>query len=112
MSVTIRTRHAFHALLATALLGWAAVAPAQEAKTAASGAVTASPAPASPAAAAAAAPKAEGGIRSQNIFEVKPEASADPNYLNQTNGERNKVQPGNNAPMWRQVSGGVTGRLL
>jgi formate dehydrogenase subunit gamma len=40
---------------------------------------------------------------------VKPEASADPNYLKQTNGERNKVQPGNNAPMWRQVSGGVTG---
>ncbi|MES2247837.1 MAG: formate dehydrogenase subunit gamma [Pseudomonadota bacterium] len=110
MSVTIRTRHAFHALLATALLGWAAVAPAQEATPAASGAVTAAPAPASsPAAAAAAAPKAEGGIRSQNIFDVKPEASADPNYLNQTNGERNKVQPGNNAPMWRQVSGGVTG---
>ncbi|WP_062470936.1 formate dehydrogenase subunit gamma [Variovorax boronicumulans] len=110
MSVTIRTRHAFHALLATALLGWAAVAPAQEAKPAASGAVTAAPAPASsPAAATAAAPKAEGGIRSQNIFDVKPEASADPNYLNQTNGERNKVQPGNNAPMWRQVSGGVTG---
>ncbi|MDM0038049.1 formate dehydrogenase subunit gamma [Variovorax sp. J22G21] len=52
---------------------------------------------------------APGGIQSQNIFEVKPEASADPNYLNQSNGERNKVQPGNNAPMWRQVSGGVTG---
>ncbi len=111
MSVTIRTRHAFHALLATALLGCAAVALAQEANPAASGAVTASPTPASsaPAATAAPAPKAEGGIRSQNIFDVKPEASADPNYLNQTNGERNKVQPGNNAPMWRQVSGGVTG---
>ena len=51
----------------------------------------------------------ESGIRSQNIFEVKPEASADPNYLNQTNGERQRVQPGNNAPMWRQVSSGVTG---
>ncbi|MGJ7495586.1 formate dehydrogenase subunit gamma [Variovorax sp. RT4R15] len=52
---------------------------------------------------------APGGIQSQNIFEVKPEASADPNYLNQSNGERNRVQPGNNAPMWRQVSGGATG---
>jgi formate dehydrogenase subunit gamma len=50
-----------------------------------------------------------GGIQSQNIFEVKPEASADPNYLNQTNGERAKVQPGNNAPMWRKVQQGVTG---
>ena len=58
---------------------------------------------------AAAPAQAAGGIRSQNIFDVKPEASADPNYLNQTNGERQRVQPGNNAPMWRQVSGGVTG---
>jgi len=49
------------------------------------------------------------GIQGQNIFEVKPEASADPDYLKQSNGERNKVQPGNNAPMWRQVSGGITG---
>ena len=61
-----------------------------------------------PAPAAAPAPAA-GGIRGQNIFEVKPEASADPNYANQTNGERMKVQPGNNAPMWRQVGQGVTG---
>ncbi|MEJ8848662.1 formate dehydrogenase subunit gamma [Variovorax rhizosphaerae] len=52
---------------------------------------------------------APAGVQSQNIFEVKPEASAEPGYLDQTNGERNKVQPGNNAPMWRQVSGGVTG---
>ena len=50
-----------------------------------------------------------GGIQSQNIFEVKPDASADPNYLTQSNGERAKVQPGNNAPMWRQVGAGVTG---
>jgi formate dehydrogenase subunit gamma len=64
-------------------------------------------APAAPAGAAAAQPA--GGIRSQNIFDVRPEASADPNFLNQTNGERQRVQPGNNAPMWRQVSGGVTG---
>ncbi len=54
-------------------------------------------------------PAAVGGIQSQNIFEVKPDASAVPGYANQTNGERAKVQPGNNAPMWRQVGQGVTG---
>ncbi len=52
---------------------------------------------------------AKGGIQSANIFEVKPDASADPNYASQTNAERAKVQPGNNAPMWRQVGSGVTG---
>jgi formate dehydrogenase iron-sulfur subunit len=56
------------------------------------------PVPAPPAAA-----PAPGGIQSQNIFEVKPDASADPNYAKQTNAERAKVQPGNNAPMWRDV---------
>lgn len=61
--------------------------------------------PAPPAAAAAAG----GGIQSANIFDVKPDASADPNYANQTNGERALVQPGNNAPMWRQVGQGATG---
>lgn len=55
------------------------------------------------------APAQQGGIKSQNIFEVKPEASKDPNYMNQTNAERGKVQPGNNAPMWRQVGQGATG---
>ena len=60
-------------------------------------------------AAAVAAPAPAGGIQSANIFEVKPEASADPKYAEQTNGERAKVQPGNNAPMWRQVGSGVTG---
>lgn len=64
---------------------------------------------AAPAAAAQAAPSATGGIQSQNIFQVKPDASAAPNYAEQTNGERIKVQPGNNAPMWRQVGQGVTG---
>jgi len=49
------------------------------------------------------------GIQSQNIADVKPEASTDPGYANQTNGERAKVQPGNNAPMWRQVGSGVAG---
>ena len=42
------------------------------------GAAFAQQAPASPAAAPAAAP-APGGIQSQNIFEVKPDASADAN---------------------------------
>jgi formate dehydrogenase subunit gamma len=67
-------------------------------------------APQSPGVAAPApAPAAAGGIQGQNIFEVKPDASADPNYAKQSNGERAKVQPGNNAPMWRQVGEGVTG---
>jgi formate dehydrogenase subunit gamma len=98
---------ALHALvLAASLAGGMALA--QAADPAASAPVTA--APAAPAAPAAAAPApAPGGIKSQNIFEVKPEASADPNYFAQSNGERQKVQPGNNAPMWRQVGQGVTG---
>lgn len=49
------------------------------------------------------------GIQSMNIADVKPDASAVPGYANQTNGERAKVQPGNNAPMWRQVGSGVAG---
>jgi len=68
--------------------GWFALAGAQTA-----------PAPAAPVA----------GIQSQNIMDVKPEASDAPGYAQQTNGERTKVQPGNNAPMWRQVGSGVTG---
>ena len=52
---------------------------------------------------------AAGGIQGQNIFDVRPDASEDPGYAKQTNGERAKVQPGNNAPMWRQVGNGVTG---
>lgn len=61
------------------------------------------PAPAAPAA------PATGGIQSQNIFEVKPDASADPKYAGQTNAERAQVQPGNNAPVWRAVGQGTTG---
>ncbi|MFD0667768.1 formate dehydrogenase subunit gamma [Ramlibacter sp. MAHUQ-53] len=60
---------------------------------------------AAPAAAAAAMP----GIQGQNIMDVKPEASQDPNYLKQSNAERARVQPGNNAPMWRAVGSGVEG---
>jgi formate dehydrogenase subunit gamma len=48
-------------------------------------------------------------VQSENIMKVEPEASKAPGYLQQSNGERGKVQPGNNAPMWRQVGSGVTG---
>ena len=58
-------------------------------------------------------PAATGGIQGQNIFDVKPEvkpdASSDPKYMQQGNAERNKVQPGNNAPMWRGVASGMEG---
>lgn len=102
------------ASLVLAMALGAGMAAAQPAGVSVTGTVTEVPAaaPAAPAAAPApvAAPaSANGGIRSQNIFDVKPEASADPNYLNQSNGERAKVQPGNNAPMWRQVGQGTTG---
>jgi len=55
------------------------------------------------------APEVMPGIQSQNIADVKPDADAQPGYANQTNAERAKVQPGNNAPMWRQVGSGLTG---
>lgn len=76
------------AVLLAAVLGWGCalaqgVAPA--------------PAVAPPAAASPATPQ------------TKPDASNEPGYAKQTNAERAQVQPGNNAPMWRQVSGGVTG---
>ena len=61
------------------------------------------------AAASAPAPVVAAGVQSQNIMDVKPDASADPGYAKQTNGERGKVQPGNNAPMWRQLGAGDTG---
>ncbi|MEJ8813720.1 formate dehydrogenase subunit gamma [Variovorax ureilyticus] len=92
-------RHVLNALVVVAALGCGLA-----------GAQTQAPATAAAPAAAPAVPaQADSGIRSQNIFEVKPDASQDPGYLEQTNGERQRVQPGNNAPMWRQVSGGVTG---
>jgi formate dehydrogenase subunit gamma len=52
---------------------------------------------------------ATGGIQSANIMDIKPEASLEPGYAKQTNAERGKVQPGNNAPMWRQVGSGTEG---
>jgi formate dehydrogenase subunit gamma len=58
-------------------------------------------------------PSGQGGIQSQNILDVKPEvkpdASSDPKYMQQSNAERNRVQPGNNAPMWRGVAAGLEG---
>ncbi|WP_291128173.1 formate dehydrogenase subunit gamma [Hydrogenophaga sp.] len=62
-----------------------------------------------PAGASAPANGQVGGIRGANIFEIAPDASKDPKYSEQTNAERGKVQPGNNAPMWRDVGKGVTG---
>jgi formate dehydrogenase subunit gamma len=54
-----------------------------------------------------------GGIQGQNIFDVKPEvkrdASSEPGYMEQNNAQRNQVQPGNNAPMWRGVQKGLEG---
>lgn len=52
---------------------------------------------------------APAGVQSANIFEVKPDASTEPGYAAQSNAERSKVQPGNNAPVWRQVGEGVSG---
>jgi len=86
---------AFYAVLLLALAAGHAIAQGQ------------APTPATPA--ATAAPSDTGAIKSLNILDVKPDASAEPGYATQTNGERNKVQPGNNAPMWRQVGAGVTG---
>lgn len=58
-------------------------------------------------------PGSGGGIQGQNIFDVKPEvkrdASSEPGYMEQNNAQRNKVQPGNNSPMWRGVQAGMEG---
>ena len=54
-------------------------------------------------------PVAAPAVQSQNILEAKPDASTEPGYAAQSNAERAKVQPGNNAPMWRQVGSGVSG---
>lgn len=94
-------KKAFYAVLLLALVAGHAIAQGQ------------TPTPATPAATATAmataAPSDTGAIKSQNIMDVKPDASAEPGYATQTNGARSKVQPGNNAPMWRQVGAGVTG---
>jgi formate dehydrogenase subunit gamma len=99
------------ALLVLAALGFSGTALAQSAPAQQGPAAAAQPAPArvpdDP------VPGQAGGIRSQNIFDVKPEvrrdASSDPDYMKQNNAQRNAVQPGNNAPMWRDVQRGVEG---
>ena len=48
-------------------------------------------------------------VQSVNIQDVKPDASDAPGYAAQTNAERGKVQPGNNAPVWRAVGAGAEG---
>ena len=94
----------WRAWLAALLLGMgAATALAQAPKP-----VPDDPAPASQ----PAAPAAQGGIKSQNIFEIRPDADTAPGYRDQTNAERRQVQPGNNAPVWRDVSKGVTGQTM
>lgn len=99
-------KHVMWSLVTAASLVWCGAAIAQAAAPATAGSDGSSTAVVAPAVPATAAP---GGIQSQNIFEVKPDASAAPGYAEQTNGERAKVQPGNNAPMWRDVGKGVTG---
>ena len=58
---------------------------------------------------AAAPADAVAGVKSANIFQIAPGADTDPRYKDHSNAERGQVQPGNNAPMWRQVGQGVTG---
>jgi formate dehydrogenase subunit gamma len=53
--------------------------------------------------------KSAPAVQSTNIMDVKPDASQAPGYAEQNNEERAKVQPGNNAPMWRDVGKGVAG---
>jgi len=89
-----------HVLMGALIFGAALSVSAQTA--------AASAAPAAPA--ATEAPKAGAlGVQSANIFSIAPDANTDAKYADQNNGERGKVQPGNNAPMWRQVGAGVTG---
>jgi len=86
----------FYRLVLLGLLGTAAVVSAQD---------KAAP----PAAPATTAPAGPAGIQSANVFTLPPEASTQPGYAQQSNGQRAQVQPGNNAPMWRQVGAGVAG---
>ena len=57
---------------------------------------------------APAADSAAMGVKSANILQLT-DADSRPDYKDQTNAQRGQVQPGNNAPMWRQVGQGVTG---
>lgn len=104
------------AAVLTAACATGALAQSQTSTPAGGGSTTSTPAPA----ASKVVPEdlapgqaAPGGIQGQNIFDVKPEvkrdASSEPGYMDQNNGQRNAVQPGNNAPMWRGVQGGMEG---
>jgi len=85
-------------LIFTLILSWLALG-AWAQTTAPAGAVTQAAAPVDAAA----------GVQGASIFQIAPGADADPQYKEQTNAERGRVQPGNNAPMWRQVGQGLTG---
>ncbi len=87
--------------LALCLIGSAGVATAQATK----GQLP----PDDPPPQAGQAAPAMGGIQSANIFQIAPGADTDPNYAKQSNAQRGQVQPGNNAPVWRDVAKGVTG---
>ncbi len=94
MSTSSITRRAGGWAMACLLAGTLGLVHAQDASAPAPGAQPAA---------------ATGGIRSASIFEIAPDADKDPNYAAQSNAERKQVQPGNNAPMWREVGKGVTG---
>jgi formate dehydrogenase subunit gamma len=101
------------ALLAGALLAGSAFAQSNSSAPAGGGSTTTTPAPRVVPDDPVPGGTAPGGIQGQNIFDVKPEvkrdASSEPGYDKQTNGQRNAVQPGNNAPMWRGVQRGMEG---
>lgn len=108
----------FHEVLSAAVLALAlaGAAAAQSTPSAPAGAATSTPVPGKTVADDPAPPGAGatgGGIQGQNIFDVKPEvkrdASSEPGYMEQNNAQRNAVQPGNNAPMWRGVQAGREG---
>jgi formate dehydrogenase subunit gamma len=48
-------------------------------------------------------------VQGVNIQDIKADASDAPGYAGQTNQQRALVQPGNNAPMWRDVGRGAEG---
>ncbi|MES2939634.1 MAG: formate dehydrogenase subunit gamma [Pseudomonadota bacterium] len=104
------TELALSALVALAAFGFSGGAAAQAAQQGQS--TGSQPAPAK-AVDDPAPPATSGGIQGQNIFDVKPEVKRDasslPGYMEQNNGQRNAVQPGNNAPMWRGVQSGREG---
>lgn len=77
-------------------------------------ALAAEPGPAGAPVAAAESVAAQGAslpaVRSADILTLQ-DASRQPGYAEQSNAERARVQPGNNAPNWRAVGQGVTGTV-